>query len=68
MAHRRRGRPPIAEVSMKATIQLRVTDAQRLELRRIAHDSGSGLSCLIREAVTAYVAEFDERRPFLRRG
>jgi hypothetical protein len=43
-----------------------VTPAQRLELRRVASDNRTGVAGLIREAVNEYVADYGERRPFLR--
>lgn len=61
---KRPGRPPLYEAPASARISLAVTPAQRLELRRIASDNGSGLSGIIREAVNEFVADYGERRPF----
>jgi hypothetical protein len=58
MSKRSRGRPPIAE--------LRVTPAQRLELRRVAGENGTGVAGMLREAVNEYVADYHERRIFNR--
>jgi hypothetical protein len=47
-------------------ISVNVTPAQRLELRRVASDNGTGVSGIIREAVNEYVADYGERKPFRR--
>ena len=56
------GRPPLGEAAASTRIQLRVTPAQRLELRRIAQQNGTGTSGVLREAVTCYMAERIERQ------
>lgn len=61
------GRPPIADVPATARIEFRVTPAQRLELRRVASDNRTGVAGIIREAVNEYVADYGDRRPFVRR-
>jgi hypothetical protein len=60
------GRPPIADVPSTARIEFRVTPAQRLELRRVASDNRTGVAGIIREAVNEYVADYGEKRPFIR--
>jgi hypothetical protein len=66
MAKRPRGRPPIADVPSTARIELRVTPAQRLELRRVAGENQTGVAGMLREAVNEYVADYHERRIFNR--
>jgi hypothetical protein len=61
------GRPPIGDVASTARIELRVTPAQRLELRRVASENQTGVAGLLREAVNEYVADYNDRRPFVRR-
>jgi hypothetical protein len=58
------GRKPLHDVPASARISVAVTPAQRLELRRVASDSRSGVSGLIREAVNEYVSDYGERRLF----
>lgn len=46
-------------------IRLRVTTAQRIDLRRIADENGGcGISGVIREAVNEFVSDYRERVPF----
>jgi hypothetical protein len=67
MAKRRRtGRPPIADTPATTRIQVRVTPAQRLELRRMASDNQTGVAGLLREAINEVVADSHDRRPFVR--
>lgn len=61
------GRPPIADVPSTARIELRMTPAQRLELRRVASDHRTGMAGILREAVNEFVADYGERRLFNRR-
>jgi len=61
------GRPPLFEVAASDRIYVNVTPAQRLELRRVASDNGTGIAGIIREAVNEYVADYGERKPFRRR-
>ena len=61
------GRPPIADVPSTARVEIRMTPAQRLELRRVASDNGTGVAGIIREAVNEFVADYGERPPFIRR-
>jgi hypothetical protein len=64
MSKRPTGRPPIYDVPASTRIVVKVTPAQRLELRRVASDNGTGVSGIIREAVNEYVSDYGERRPF----
>jgi hypothetical protein len=61
---KRPGRPPIYDTPASARITFAVTPAQRLELRRVASDNGTGVSGIIREAVNEFVSDYGERRPF----
>jgi len=63
---KRTGRPPLNDVPATTRISVRVTPAQRLDLRRVATDNGTGVSGVIREAVNEYVTDYDDRRPFVR--
>lgn len=58
------GRPPLNDVPATTRIMVRVTPAQRLELRRVATDNRTGVSGIIREAVNEYVSDYGDRRPF----
>jgi hypothetical protein len=60
------GRPPLNDVPATTRITVRVTPAQRLDLRRVATDNGTGVSGIIREAVNEYVGDYDDRKPFVR--
>lgn len=64
MSKRRTGRPLLYDVPASTRISVKVTPAQRLELRRVASDNRTGMSGIIREAVDEYVSDYDERRPF----
>lgn len=66
MTKRPPGRPPIADVPATERIEVRVTPAQRLELRRVATENGTGMAGIIREAVNEYVADYTDRQPFVR--
>ena len=66
MTKRKRGRKPIEEVPSTECVKIRVTPAQRLSLRRIASDNGTGLSGVVREAINEYVGDYDENVPFKR--
>lgn len=63
---KRTGRPPLADVPANTRISLRVTAAQRLELRRVASDNRTGMAGIIREAVNEFVNDYGERRTFVR--
>jgi hypothetical protein len=63
---RKRGRKPIGDGPATAKVELRVTPAQRLELRRVASENRTGVAGLLREAVNEYVADSHERRLFVR--
>jgi hypothetical protein len=62
----KRGRKPIGEGPATERIQVRVTPAQRLELRRVASESRTGMAGIIREAVNAFCDDAGERRLFRR--
>jgi hypothetical protein len=64
MSKRPPGRPPLADVPSTARVELRVTPAQRLELRRVASENQTGIAGLLREAVNEFVADYHERRVF----
>jgi len=66
MTQKRTGRKPLFDVPASQRIYVNVTPAQRLELRRVASVSQTGVAGVIREAVNEYVADFNERRPFTR--
>jgi hypothetical protein len=62
---KRLGRPPLYDQAATTRIWVRVTPAQRLELRRVASDNRTGVSGIIREAVNEFVSDAGERRrPF----
>ena len=61
---KRLGRPPLYDTAATTRIWVRVTPAQRLELQRVAHENGTGMSGVLREAMNEYVADYTERRPF----
>jgi len=65
-AKRPTGRPPLYDAPASQRISVKVTPAQRLELRRVADENRTGMSGIIREAVNEYVADYDERKPFRR--
>jgi hypothetical protein len=63
----RRGRPKLHEEPATSAIHVRVTPAQRLELRRVAEENSASVSGIIRESVNEFVADYRERRrPFRR--
>lgn len=62
----RRRRPALHEgTPASESVRIRVTAAQRLDLKRVAEENGTGISGIIREAVDEYVADYRERRVFL---
>jgi hypothetical protein len=65
-AKRPGGRPPLHDVPATTRITVRVTPAQRLDIKRVAIDNGSGISGIVREAINEFVGDYDERRPFVR--
>jgi len=67
MGKRPPGRKPLHDVPASARIEVRVTPAQRLEIRRVASENRTGMSGILREAVNEFVADYDERRPFVRK-
>jgi hypothetical protein len=50
-----------------ARVTLVMTPAQRLDLKRVATESGTGMSNIIREAVNEFVSDYGERRVFIRK-
>ena len=64
MSKRSAGRKPLYDVPVSTRISVKVTPAQRLELRRVASDNGTGVSGIIREAVNEYVNDYGDRRVF----
>ncbi len=60
------GRPLINDVPATARIELRVTPAQRLDIKRVAQENGTGMSGVMREAINEYVADYRERQLFVR--
>jgi hypothetical protein len=58
------GRPPLYDTPAATRISVKVTAAQRLELRRVASDNGTGMSGIIREAVDEFVSDYGERQLF----
>jgi hypothetical protein len=63
---KRLGRPPLYDQAATTRIWVRVTPAQRLELRRMASDNQTGVAGLLREAINEVVADSHDRRPFVR--
>lgn len=63
---KRRGRRPIDGKTADKVIRVRVTAAQRLELRRVADENGTGMSGVIREAVSEFCSDSGQRSPFQR--
>lgn len=63
---RRRGRPRKYDEPAAASIRIRVTVAQRLDLERAAKDNGLDLTAAIREAVNEWVADYRESGPVFR--
>jgi hypothetical protein len=61
---KRTGRPPLYDVPASTRISVKVTPAQRLELRRVASDNRTGMAGIIREAVNEFVSDYGERRTF----
>lgn len=65
MRKKRRGRPAIHDEPTES-LRVRVSAAQRLDLRRVAEDNGTNMSGVIREAVNEYVSDYRDRRLFRR--
>lgn len=67
MTDRRRGRPRLApEAPASTSIHVRVTPAQRLDIRRVAEETGTNTSGILREAVNEFVGDFRDRQVFRR--
>lgn len=63
---RRPGRRPIADEAATANVNLRVTPAQWLELRRVAEENHTDVAGVVREAIDDYVSDYREQRIFRR--
>jgi hypothetical protein len=61
-----RGRPRLADVPSTASLRVRCTPAQHLELRRVADENSMRLSAVIREAVDEFVGDYRDGRVFRR--
>ena len=61
---KRQGRPRLGDRPASSWIHLRVTPAQRLELRRVADENHQRVSSVVREAVDEFVSDYRERRVF----
>jgi hypothetical protein len=55
------GRPSIYGAAATSVLHLRVTSAQRLELRRVAQSRGTDVAGVLREMIDLHV---EDRRPF----
>jgi hypothetical protein len=66
MSKRPTGRPPLYDAPASTRISVKVTPAQRLELRRVASDNRTGMSGIIREAVNEFVSDYGDRPTFRR--
>lgn len=49
-------------------IRVRVTEAQRRDLERVANENRTTVSGVIRESVDEYVGDYRDRRLFVKRG
>jgi hypothetical protein len=58
------GRPSIYDTPASVRVSLAMTPAQRLDLKRMATETGTRVSGIIREAVNEFVSDYGERRPF----
>jgi hypothetical protein len=61
-----RGRPRLSDVPASTSINVRVTPAQRLELRRVAGENHCRVSTVIRDAVDSYCSDYRDRGVFRR--
>jgi len=61
------GRPLIYDAPASVRVSLAMTPAQRLDLKRVASQSGTGMSDILREAVNEFVSDYGERQPFRRK-
>jgi predicted DNA-binding protein len=57
------GRPRVDEPAT-ARVTFRCTTAQRVELRRIADETGRGVSTIVKEAVDEWVGDYRDGRVF----
>lgn len=63
MANKPRGRPRLTE-PITESVTVKVTSAQRLELKRVAAETGTRVSTILREAVDEWVSDYRERTVF----
>ena len=61
------GRPLLNETAATLWVGLRVTPAQRRDLRLVATENQTDVTGVIREAVNEYVADFRDLHPVFRR-
>jgi uncharacterized membrane protein len=59
---RRPGRPPLGDAAAKARIAIRLTADEHNELRRVAAETRSSVAAFVRDAVTTYMGDLDERK------
>lgn len=64
---RRRGRRPAFGSPATVVLRVRVTEAQRDDLRRVAQVNQTDISGAIRDAVDGYVSDFRDDAPVFRR-
>ncbi len=61
----KRGRPPLpAHQRLDERIEVRLTDAERRDLARVAREKRTSIADVLREAVNEYVADYGERPIF----
>jgi hypothetical protein len=65
MADLKRGGRPRSIDPATTAIRVRVTDAQRLDLRRVAAENRTNISGVIRQAVNEYVSDYRSRLVFV---
>jgi len=63
----RRGRPRHFDDPASQRVTVRLTAAQRLDLKQVAADNRTNLTGVIRDAVASYVADYRDRPLFRRR-
>jgi hypothetical protein len=63
----RRGRRPAFGSAATVVITVRVTEAQRADLRRVAAVNQTDVAGAIRDAVDGYVSDFRDNDPVFRR-
>lgn len=60
------GRPLLADTALTVWVGLRVTLAQRLDLKHVAAQNGTDVTGVIREAVNEYVSDCRSVQPVFR--